>query len=221
MRILCFGDSFTYGVGMPDHVEHGPNSLYAYPQLLAHNFKTSALNYAAPGASNKEIWNIILQTKFSPADAVVIMWSHPSRTCVINTPQEDPYTTEKWKIADNMTGKFWTEHQTALGTWHETEQAEAYYKHIHNDIDAEISTQLYMSHIDLYLRSIGISIIVHAMIPHVGIKRTHWNNLKVLKFFPSDTTPDGHAGIASHVNFAKIVSRQITKHQIPPKVIQK
>ena len=44
MRILCFGDSFTYGVGMPDYVDQGPPSLHAYPQLLAEHFKTSALN---------------------------------------------------------------------------------------------------------------------------------------------------------------------------------
>ena len=220
MRILCFGDSFTYGVGMPDSVDQGPPSLYAYPQLLAEKFKTSALNYASPGASNKEIWNIILQSKFSPADAVVIMWSHPSRTCVLNTPQEDPYTTEKWRIPDVYTGKFWTEHQTAIGTWKETKQSEAYYKHIHTEIDSEVSTQLYMSHIDLYLRSIGISIIVHSMIPWQSIKRTHWNDIQVLKFSPEDVTEDGHAGIESHKSFAKTVARQIIK-QNPPKVIQK
>ncbi len=221
MRILCFGDSFTYGVGMPDYQEHGPPSLYAYPQLLAEKFKTSALNYGSPGASNKEIWNIILQTKLSPADAVVIMWSHPSRTCVINTPQQDPYTTEKWLIADRITGKFWTEHQTAIGTWKDTEDSKAYYKHIHTEEDAEISTQLYMSHIDLYLKHIGISIVVHAMIPWQNIKRTHWNDLQVLRFTPTDRTDDGHAGIESHKKFAKTLSRQILKQQVPPKIIQK
>ena len=221
MRILCFGDSFTYGVGMPDYVDQGPPSLKAYPQLLAEHFKTSGLNYSSPGASNKEIWNIILQTKFSPADAVVIMWSHPSRTCVINTPQEDPYITEKWRIADHISGKFWTEHQTSIGLWKENEKSKAYYEHIHTDIDAEVSTQLYMSHIDLYLRSVGISIIVHSMIPWQSIKRTFWNDLQVLKFVPSDRTEDGHAGIESHKKFAKAVERQISKQQMPPKVIQK
>ena len=221
MRILCFGDSFTYGVGMPDYQEHGPPSLYAYPQLLAEKFKTSALNYASPGASNKEIWNIILQTKLSPADAVVIMWSHPSRTCVINTPQEDPWTTEKWRIHEHKTAKFWTEHQTSIGTWKENEQSEAYYKHIHTEVDSEIATQLYMSHIDLYLKHKGISIVAHAMIPWQSIKRTFWNDLQVLKFAPTGTTDDGHADIESHKQFAKQVSRHILRQQVPPKIIQK
>jgi len=235
MKILCFGDSFTYGVGLPDYVEHGPNSLYAYPQLLAEQFGCCSLNLASPGASNKEIWNIILQTKLSPADIVVIMWSHPSRTCVINTPQEDPYTTEKWRIPEHVTGKFWTEHQTSIGHWmtlrqskpgvgtgridelrdnHRLgQQATAYYKNIYNEVDADISTQLYMSHIDLYLKHIGIKTVVHAMIPWQSIQRTHWNDLRVLKFSPSGRTTDGHADKISHRTFAKTVAKQIHKSQ--------
>jgi hypothetical protein len=222
MKILCFGDSFTYGVGLPDYVEHGPNSLYAYPQLLAEQFGCCSLNLASPGASNKEIWNIILQTKLSPADIVVIMWSHPSRTCVINTPQEDPYTTEKWRIPEHVTGKFWTEHQTSIGTWMDNDDlsdsdlnvlANAYYKNIHNEVDADISTQLYMTHIDSYLKHIGIKTVVHAMIPWQSIQRTHWNDLRVLKFSPSGRTTDGHADENSHRTFAKTVAKQIHKSQ--------
>lgn len=222
MKILCFGDSFTYGVGLPDYVEHGPTSLYAYPQLLAEQFGCCSLNLASPGASNKEIWNIILQTKLSPADIVVIMWSHPSRTCVINTPQEDPYTTEKWRIPEFVIGKFWTEHQTSIGTWMDDDDssdsclralANAYYKNIHNEVDADISTQLYMTHIDLYLKHIGIKTVVHAMIPWQSIQRTHWNDLRVLKFSPSGRTTDGHADKTSHRTFAKTVAKQIHKSQ--------
>ena len=213
MKILCFGDSFTYGVGLPDYVELGPNSLCAYPQLLAEQFGCSSVNLASPGASNKEIWNIVLQTRLSPADIVVIMWSHPSRTCTINTPQEDPYTTEKWRIPEHITGKFWTEHQTSIGTWIEDDMSHAYYKHIHNEVDANISTQLYMSHIDLYLKHVGIKTVVHAMIPWSSIQRTHWNDLRVLKFSPVGTTKDGHADENSHKTFAKTVAKQIHKSQ--------
>ena len=59
------------------------------------------------------------------------------------------------------------------------------------------------------------------MIPWQSIKRTYWNDIQVIKFSPSDCTEDGHAGIESHKKFAKVVARQISKQQMPPKVIQK
>lgn len=223
MRILCFGDSFTYGYGMPDTDDKGPPSLLAYPQLLAHEFNCSVLNLASPGASNKEIWNIMLQTQYCPSDIVSIMWSLPARTCIITTPQEDPETSDKWRIAEHVSGGFWNKHQTSLGPWMAEpdsgsdsclmELATAYYKNVHNDVDADISTQLYMSHIDLYLKSIGIKTVIHSLIPHESIKPLFWNkDKKILKFIPKDAVADGHAGPESHKEFAKIVSKYIKKN---------
>ena len=214
MRILSFGDSFTYGYGMPDCNNYSPApSLLAYPQLLAHKFKCGVLNLASPGASNKEIWNIILQSKVKSGDIVTIMWSAFDRTCAIHTPQQDPATTDKWRIAELTTGTFNTEHMTAMGPWIEDDLSQSYYRHVHNDNDASIMSNLYMSHADFYLKSIGVKLVIHAVIPHLRLNRLpHWNNnIEVIRWdnILVDITPDGHAGPLSHIDFAKVLARKI------------
>jgi hypothetical protein len=215
MRILSFGDSYTYGTGMEDcNSNRNPApSLFAYPQLLANSFKCSTLNLGSPGSSNKQIWNTILQSKINKGDIVTIMWSSAQRTCIINTPQEDPSTTDKWRIAEHVSGRFYTEHTTAVASWLDNDISKAYFEHVYDPIDADIIMNLFISHADFYLKSIGVIQVIHAVIPDTIMIKPFWNNnIKLLTWKPTDRTPDGHAGIQSHKAFTKILARQITNN---------
>ena len=68
--LVAFGDSCTYGHGLKDCIAaDGVNpgkrpSERAWPTELADEFKDIPYaNLGIPGASNKEIWNKIMNTK--------------------------------------------------------------------------------------------------------------------------------------------------------------
>ena len=90
-RLITFGSSTTFGQALPDIwdykknmpiVEQGP-SKYAWPQLLADKLNLECVNLSVPGASNKEIWYTLLNTKFKANDTVIILWSDRPRSCII------------------------------------------------------------------------------------------------------------------------------------------
>lgn len=93
MRIVAFGCSFTYGVGLEDCFIPPDNpgilpSNFSWPQLVANMLNVECINKAEPGASNKQILNTILQSdsesEINNNDFVIIMWTFPNRWCVIN-----------------------------------------------------------------------------------------------------------------------------------------
>ena len=90
-RLVTFGCSHTFGQALPDIwdykknipiVEQGP-SKYAWPQLLADKLNLECVNLSIPGASSKQIWFRIVNTKFQPNDIVIVMWSSRPRHCII------------------------------------------------------------------------------------------------------------------------------------------
>jgi hypothetical protein len=88
MRLVAFGCSFTYGVGLrdcfilPDEPGLVP-SKFSWPQLVANELNMDCINMSRPGSSNKEILNTLLNFKFNSTDVVVIMWSFLERWCKI------------------------------------------------------------------------------------------------------------------------------------------
>jgi hypothetical protein len=133
-RLIAFGCSLTYGHGLPDcHVEPmypglTPSKL-GWPEIVARNLNRKCVNMSTPGASNKKIWNSIVNFKFKKDDLVIILWSFEDRFCVLK---------EDKSIED-------------IGTWVESETAQAYYQHIHNEYDSLIQTKLFVSHANFFL----------------------------------------------------------------------
>ena len=88
--LVAFGDSCTYGHGLKDCIaSDGINpgkwpSKFAWPTHLAGEWIDMQVgNLGIPGASNKEIWNKIMNTKLDSNNLVVIGWSLYNRSCVI------------------------------------------------------------------------------------------------------------------------------------------
>jgi lysophospholipase L1-like esterase len=81
-RILAWGCSFTWGVGL-DRAQPGwgdQASKAAWPQRLADRIGLPVKNLAQPGASNLWIADQIMNYSFKPGDLVLIMWTWPTRT---------------------------------------------------------------------------------------------------------------------------------------------
>lgn len=80
-RLVAFGCSYTFGVGLPDvhpHIYDTPRipSAMAWPNILAKMLDREVQNLGVGGSGNAEILDKILRYEFLPDDIVVIMWSH-------------------------------------------------------------------------------------------------------------------------------------------------
>lgn len=77
-RLIAFGCSYTWGVGLPDvyPVTGNTPSKFAWPALLSTMLDRELCNEAIGGSGNAEIFDKILRYQFEPDDLVMIMWSH-------------------------------------------------------------------------------------------------------------------------------------------------
>ena len=230
-RLLCFGDSFTFGHGLPDANVHDGNnaapaeapSKLSWPSKLAAIMDSEVVNAGSPGASNKEIWDTILRTKFTRDDRVVIMWSHTHRTCRIN---EWPEPVQDNNFVWDVSKEAYYNQKTikAFGNWMDDDkQVMSYYEHIYNEVDAELTTLLYANHIDSYLRP-RITSLHHAMIPNSQLvsPRAHnhipeWDNVyktifdttEIYKHFSK--TECGHFGEDAHQKIANLLHSKLIR----------
>ena len=90
MRLVAFGCSFTFGDALPDTWDYekkkldrnkGP-SKFAWPQLLADKLNIECLNNAHGGASNDDIFELILNFNFQQDDIIIILWTFISRISI-------------------------------------------------------------------------------------------------------------------------------------------
>lgn len=230
-RLLCFGDSFTFGHGMPDAMWsdqdknepiNEPSEL-AWPSKLASILELEIINAGSPGASNKEIWDTILRTKFTRNDRVCIMWSHTHRTCVIREwPEEVQDDKFVWEPRDS--GNYNVNTIKAFGNWMEDDaQAMSYYANVYDEVDAELTTLLYANHIDLYLRP-RITSLHHLAIPNSQLvaPKAHnhipeWDNVYGNIFDTSEIhrhcpkTVCGHFGEEAHQKIANLLHAKIIR----------
>lgn len=215
-RLLCFGDSFTFGHGLPDALDqvdddgnyfvHYVPSQYSWPACLGKLLQAElTVNAGSLGASNKEIWNTILNTAFQPSDDVVVMWTHNHRTCVIkywpNKPQLNDFIWEP-----RQSGVYWNDKIKAYGNWMEHDpQVMNYYRDQWDENDSELQTLLYMNHIELFLKP-KVRSLTHAIIPNSQLefhkrKPVDWDVVGIDNMYDTSMvyndyprTPCGHMG---------------------------
>lgn len=98
-RVISFGDSCTFGHGLPDcHDETGSGpgdypSKYAWPAKIAEYLgHLNWVNYAYPGASNKEILWTLMQNErhLKDDDLIFIQWTYPHRKCILTADGREP-----------------------------------------------------------------------------------------------------------------------------------
>lgn len=88
-RLIAFGCSHTFGVGLPDcynrkkRISGKYPSKLAWPQILADKLELKCINLGEGGSSNKKILYRILSFDFKQDDTVLVLWSYPIRTCII------------------------------------------------------------------------------------------------------------------------------------------
>ena len=140
-RILAFGCSFTYGIGLSDCRDgldpKSRPSQQAWPKLLSDMTGIPVINRGAPAASNLEIlWNI-LESQFEPGDAAIIMWSLPNRDVYFTKTAQPGY-------AGNLRPF------QQLGSWAKGDIARRWITEM-DEYDYSQRSWLYMHHAQLHL----------------------------------------------------------------------
>ena len=97
-RLVTFGCSHTYGMGLEDP------SKEAWPHVLGKLIgKEKVVNKGNTGASIKEITHTAFNFKFLPTDTVVILWTHLNRYCITGKERcirINPWFVDKDSLSD-------------------------------------------------------------------------------------------------------------------------
>ena len=207
-NLFAYGCSHTYGHGLPDCIDKG-NTPGPYPSRqgfashVASDLSKKIINYGEPGASNKQILWILLNSldKITPNDSVMMQWSYTERNARF---QIDNKQTRLEKITP----------------WGSDKVSKIYYKHIQTNIDDVYTVALYINHAHLVLKDRGVSKVVQFRPPSQNGTTTEMKEEldkllyssvelfdKNLADYHVDVALDGtHAGLKSNKLFAnKIV----------------
>ena len=191
-RIIAFGCSFTYGDGLQDcwSVEGYPgktHSKLSWPNKLGLLLNIPVINAAASGASNKQIWNTVVNFKLQKNDIVIILWSHFERHCIIHK--------------DNI---------TKFSVWNNDKISKQYFKIVYDFFDLKNDFHLYSNHSKFYLDKLKIKNYHLSSSNKLLYKMPAWNSVAFLPIymetimseFPT-ALDNAHPGEKAHMHFAE------------------
>ena len=176
-RLVTFGCSNTFGDSLDDtpsdenghipRVDKWNNpikpSRYAWPAKLAERLSIPLVNAGWSGASNKRIWNNMINFSYQEGDIVIVLWTNLGRHSVFHEDKKlyphDHYGnyydgttiaepmkfiefTPGWvnkSLVDRLHKNKWTRRNK--------ECAEFYYKELHNDYDDIVDISIRIDHI--------------------------------------------------------------------------
>lgn len=161
-RIVSFGCSFTYGLGLNDcynaenHNLPGPNpSKYAWPSILAAKLNWDCRNEGIVSASNFEILLKILESDFNETDRIIVMWSSSERDLLL-LDNNETVQIASYMIDDRFSNLFENVLPTRIGKFSfggsdQKKLAEMFFK-VHSKQDLECRSWIYQYLAGLHLK---------------------------------------------------------------------
>ena len=143
MRLVTFGDSYTYG-------EHLPNpEIQSWPAQLAMLLNCSLVNNAQPGSSNLEILTTILNFPFEENDLVVIGWTYSDRDIIFKEESffKKLFNKENHTVIDKF----------RIGAGQKNNKCIDHFYQAHTNFDLSVRSGLYTHHAELFLNSYSIN----------------------------------------------------------------
>lgn len=211
-NLIAFGCSITYGEGLDDcwivkkskfgtRTKFGENpSKFAWPQKLADLMNLSCKNLGKPGASNKHISHIALNTEYKDSDIAVFLWTFFNRHCT---------------MLDN--GEIERYHHNDLGKKEfkkSRKKIEFYFNHMYTEKNSIHENYIIINHMKYYLDNLGVKN-YHFMFQEDNFNNVpHWNNvqLKYIKWDYNDLAlDDSHPGILAQSAIANAMYKTITE----------
>lgn len=186
MRLVFFGDSFTYGQGYPDcrpkrYDEVLGPSQYGWAAQAASLLGCMYTNLSYPASSNQQILYDLKQFDIKRDDFIVIQWSYADRDMILNTKGIT-------QIIPNFTGKLF----------------ERYYQ-VHSDYDMNYRSDLAIEHAALLLRDHK-----HLMLSNNRFYRPVDSLITGFEMDHCiDAWEDGHPGPMTNIEWAALVANMI------------
>jgi hypothetical protein len=199
-RLIAFGCSNTYGQGLPDcHLidrtggyRAGPHpSKHAWPSVLGKLLNRETINLGSPGASNRAIWNNIVNFNFNSDDIVVCHWSLIHRYAVIK--KDCKIDLGLWDIPEYKISEAWVRYITE----------------INDDYDRMLESVALIDHANLFLKT-RVPVLLNVSFNQVEFEnKPKWCNFK----FDLDAAyyniefplalDNAHTGLQGHKELAK------------------
>ena len=191
MRLWFFGDSYTYGHGLPDCAIYNSEldfydaglvpSKLGWVNIVATRTGLPHINMSLPGMSNLKIHWKMRNTDFGPDDIVITQWSFPTRCVILDDTLDDIYA------------------------WPETERSKWFYS-AHSPLDLERRSLMTVEHTELLMKTRGIKYAAFANRPFKANMHAYSEILDYEDHFVVDKAVDnGHPGIESNRVWAEQV----------------
>jgi len=169
-RLTTFGCSYTYGEGLSDCVNNGKKrnplpSEYSWPNLLSKKRNITVRNLSVPGHSNKFIAENIRRTNFRRGDVVIILWTHFTRSCIIDISPRDDLGWEAYKFVSEFDEDMYIRRLISSNAEnplynnankHEHRWTKEFYKQFYFSYDIFLQDLESINHIYLYLKRLGV-----------------------------------------------------------------
>ena len=235
MRIIAFGDSFTYGHGLQDCVKNSYEpgdkpSKFAYVSLLAEKLGCELFNFSLPGNSNHAIWyeatlgENLRQLKYHKDDIVIAAWSFTNRYAFSDDVDSINAITKfgRYKLYfDKVEQRFiHTNNITRQERQKQHKMFRSLYRDYHSDIQGQLQLAQQITHLQSFLEN-RVKTVIHSSIDEVSYLTTSLiPNIDVPFTWATDVenrtrASDGaHPGEAAHREVAEIYSSILQERKI-------
>jgi hypothetical protein len=176
-RLIAFGCSFTQGAGLE-------SPTHAFPYVLSTLLDRKCVNKGIGGASNKQLWNELVNFSYKKDDLVIVNWTFVHRNYFNKT---------QFLICDEQ-----------------TEEEKYYYKKLYNKKDGKDDWIIRMNHAGTFLQSKGIPLYNTVIERNMARWLPKYNMQKILHVhwewyqnkYPK-ATDGSHPGKLAHNAFAR------------------
>ncbi len=188
MKLWFFGDSYTYGHGLPDCAIYNcesdsydpgisPSKL-GWANLVATELNKTHINLSIPGMSNLKIHWLLRHAELDPDDIVIVQWSFATRCAILDDLLEE------------------------VNVHSESELSRMFYK-VHSPLDLERRSLFVVEHTELLMKQLGIKYIALANKPFKANLHAYCEISDYQDHYMIDRSLDGgHPGVESNRRWA-------------------
>jgi hypothetical protein len=235
MRIIAFGDSFTYGHGLKDclkdsYMPGDKPSKFTYVSLLAEKLGCELFNFSLPGNSNHAIWyqatlgESLRQHEYHKDDIVIVSWSFTNRFAFSNDVDSISAITKfgRYKLYFDKVEKQFT-YKTDFTRQEQQKQHKMFknlYREYHSDIQGQLQLAQQMTHLQSFLEN-KVKTVIHSSVDKLSYLTTSLiPNIDVPFVWHTDVQDrskalDGnHPGEAAHQEVAEIYNSILQERKI-------